>query len=115
MTRLNLNWCAEVISGPMPSMSTFKILFIITCIYIVFNWVTGAIIEANDEDGEEYETSGTEEESVVIVAYVRNIVGMVFFIYTLVLTIRTRQFIRRKYQIPTQCCGGCEGENSVVF
>ena len=110
MTRLKLNWCAEQIVGTMPSMSTFKILFILTAVYVVFNWVTNAIIEANDEDGDEYDTSGSENDSVIIVSIAQDLVGLAFGIYTLYLTIKTRMFIRRKYEIPTGCCGSCEGK-----
>lgn len=110
MTRFKLNWCGELMNGPtMPSMSTFKILAIMTCVYIIFNWVTSAIVNANDEDGDEYNTSGNEEEGVVIISIVSDLVDLAFGLFVLFITMRTRGFIRRKYDIPTKCCGNCEG------
>ena len=110
MTRLKLNCCGEFINGAMPSMSTFKILCALTAVFLVFTWITNAVIEANDEDGDEYSTTGDEDKSIVIVSAVQDVVSIIFGIFLLVITIRTRVFIRQKYQIPTKCCGGCEGE-----
>ena len=111
MTRFKLNCCGELMNGPtMPSMSTFKILAIMTGVYVIFNWVTSAIINANDEDGDEYNTSGNEEEGVVIISIVSDLVDLAFGLFVLFITMRTRGFIRRKYDIPTKCCGNCEGK-----
>lgn len=112
MTRLKLNLCGEPIpGGNKPGMTTFRILFIITCVYILFNWITGAIIQTQNEDGEEYTTSDEESELSAIVSGIQDIVQFAFFIFMLFLTIRTRGYIRRKYEIPAECCGGCEGKS----
>lgn len=112
MTRLKLNCCGEFINGAMPSMSTFRILFALTAVYLVFSWGTNAVINANDEDGDEYSTTGSEDKNIVIVSAIQDVVMLIFGIFLLVITIRTRVFIRQKYQIPTKCCGGCEGEKN---
>ena len=96
----------------MPSISKFKILFLITCLYLVFNWVTSVIVDANNKDRDKYKTTEDEDESVVIIAIIWDIVEFVFFIYTLVITIQTWQYICQKYQILTQCCGGCKGKKN---
>ena len=110
MTRNKLDKCGSPYNNNMSAgMSAFKFLFICTTVYFIVISILGAIVNANDKDDDPYNTT-EDENNIVAVALVQDIIQLIFFIFVLVLMIRTRSYIRSKYAIPAQCCSGnCEG------
>jgi len=123
MTRMSRDCCGG--RGRPPSTSnTCKIITVIFiavfCAEAVLNIIRnqqtcdGGRLQFNFETGENEILcpDGSVEEPTDTYNILRGIGGLVSFvfgIYILVLTCRTRQVIRRKYNIPAGCCGeGCE-------
>jgi len=100
MTRLNLNW----IGDPGDPTITFKIAFVCAVIMVVLR-ITSVFITYD------YSFAFSNPWFYVISGPIQSII----FIYFLVVAIRTRAYIRRKYRIPSQCCGGIEDFCCVFF
>lgn len=111
MTRMQLNWCGEQ-KGPAAASSTFKHVLIIFLAYLGTREVLNAFMRANapplpDDDSVTIEIS--EFSATWWVLYGLSwATEIVFFLYMLVMVIRTRSLIRKKYAIPEDHCTGCE-------
>ena len=110
MTRMKLNWCGQQ-KGPEAASKTFLYIIIIFLGYFGVDQLLDALsmryapepVGGNDDAVEvEYSTQWW------ILYSVRVSLRMIFFLYFLILTIRTRKMVREKYAIPEQNCGGCE-------
>ena len=108
MTRLNLSWCAQPLTTT-PSMSTFRVVFIITVVYQVINGILNLLAPNSTADDDDYYGDGSSEQEFSIVVLIQELLGLIFGIYVLYITCTTRKFIRNKYEIPAGCCGSCEG------
>lgn len=118
MMREGLDKCGvRVERNNAKDTSTFNFLFCLTCVYFVFSYAAASLV------GPYYQvTSGVNEEGnfkpansltdapswVGILNQVRHLVDFAFYLYVLLLTIRTRQHIRKRYQIPVAPYGACE-------
>lgn len=112
MTRMKLNWCGQQ-KGAQAASKTFLYILILFVAYIVTDSVLDVLMTKYAPTEEEiYGNAGgevVEYSSAWWAIYsVRMAVRMAFFLWFLVVTIRTRQTIREKYDIPTKQCGGCE-------
>ena len=96
MTRLNLNPCA--CHGN--AKCTFTVAIILTIAVAIMNFAVNMIITANDFD----------EGDVIPAGYFLPVIIIcdLFWIYFLVVFIKTRIYIRRKYNIKSHCCGCVE-------
>ena len=86
MTRMNLDWKGDTFKGRQhekPSLSTFKIVLIITAIYHVLAHICASV-------------------GATVVEYV---LGVLMTVYVVLITCRTRKLIRTTYSIPTNSCG----------
>lgn len=93
-------------------MTTFTLFVIITAVYIIVSSALGAAVQISEDTEKEDENGETEyvyndwDDAVEVV---RIIVEIIFWLFVLVVTIRTRAYIRNKYNIPEKhCCHGCE-------
>jgi Cys-rich protein (TIGR01571 family) len=111
---MKLTWCGLPLNGRQVATSAFKVMFILYAVYIfVVNIILGPVIRNNeadthDEDGNEIPDAEDDEGWVRGLKVVRGTIIFVFFLFILLVTIRARGYIRRKYSIPEQSCPGCE-------
>ena len=96
MTRLSLNPCAEHGNAA----NTFKVAIIVTASYAIFSFIMRTMLSAKGMEA----SDPIPPEFLWPILIIGHIVG----VYFLVLVIKTRMHIRRKYQIPTGCCGCLE-------
>jgi Cys-rich protein (TIGR01571 family) len=132
MTRMNLDTCAGPAKGNTKvGKQTFKTIFIITSIYLVTNWILRGVVSATTEDTEPGETGEFSFAELIqskarlaigasclekafgtspflSVSLLLDILSIAFAIYVLIIVLKTRSFIRRKYNIPVKTCGSCE-------
>jgi Cys-rich protein (TIGR01571 family) len=110
---MKLTWCGLPLNGRQVATSAFKVMFILYVVYIfVINIILGPVIR-NNEGGtttDEYGNEKTEDDEgwVTFMKVVRGTIQIAFLIFILIVTMRARGFIRRKYNIPEQSCPGCE-------
>ncbi len=96
MQRLNLTWLAEQAPAAQAA-STFRTAFWITIVYLVVRIPLA------------YSTPWiTDEDILAIVSGLDQLIGLLWFVFVLVLITKTRQHIRAKYSIPEKECKGCE-------
>lgn len=114
MTRMKLNWCGEQ-KGAQAASKTFLYILILFGGYVIADTVLDTLMEKYAPTEEEvYGNDGNQEVAIEYssawwaIYSVRSAMRLAFFLWFLVVTIRTRQTIRNKYEIPTQQCGGCE-------
>ena len=122
MTRVNL----DIAGNPRTSnermfWTPYKFLFAITTGYIVLRGVTETIIDAkvdddrNDDDVFRNSTDASDDDDddsypawAEAIIFFRFLVFLSFAIFTFVLITKTRQYIRRKDNIPAETCGKME-------
>ena len=111
LTRLKLNWCAasrQVQDG----MSAFKIYFAIYVVYLVATWVLAIIIgQFRDEDNEDNDWNYEGDPDWLIgIRILRVLIDLALFLTIFFVTMKLRRYIRDKYRIPAETCGGegCE-------
>lgn len=123
MQRMSRNFVG--CEGERPSAS--KTCMVVTIIYVIFMAIEigiSASVEAQagcaganyqyDVDSNNYvltcpDGSTANESSVSrTLSSVLSILSTIFFVYLLVSTCLTRSAIRKKYNIPSSCCGECE-------
>lgn len=115
MTRMKLNWCAQD-KGQEAASKTFLYILFLFLAYIVVNQVLDVLMAQYAPTEEEVYGNNGNNDGVEIeystqwwaIYAVQVSLRLVFFLYFLLITIRTRQTIRNKYTIPTDQCGGCE-------
>jgi Cys-rich protein (TIGR01571 family) len=111
---MKLTWCGLPLNGRQVGTSAFKVLFVLYAVYIfVINVILGPVIRNNeadthDEDGNEIPDAEDDEGWVVGMKSIRSIIQITFLIFIVIVTMRARGFIRRKYSVPESCCPGCE-------
>jgi Cys-rich protein (TIGR01571 family) len=110
MTRERLNWLGS--PGSVAEVAaTFKRVVLAFIGYIVVSQCLsviymGLIGDPVTDDGI-YDKSDVPASALVVDAIAQTL-KLVFALYILVATIRTRAYIRDKYAIPEQSCRGCE-------
>jgi Cys-rich protein (TIGR01571 family) len=110
MQRLNLNWLANPIQGVLPN--TFFTIFCLTaafwvCDYILFIAVDDVLPQDNSTNPYGTNTTnptGDIPTSFYVLYFLENALGFAFFLYVLIITIKTRSYIRKKYAIRAQNC-----------
>jgi Cys-rich protein (TIGR01571 family) len=117
MVRMRLNW-----RGGPTSISgvagTYRIIVILTAVYwsvyIVLTIMYNGIVTAATPEGTPTADDVTSlvmeplPTSAVIISNIRSLLPFAFWVYMIVLLIRTRMAVRAKYAIPDKCCPGCE-------
>jgi Cys-rich protein (TIGR01571 family) len=94
--------------------SAFKVVAFAFIVYMgldqTFSMLTDPYFEFDvDEDGNiVYPEDAVVPTWVLVLLAVRSLVRFAFFVYILVVMIRTRAHIRNRYNIPEQTCSGCE-------
>jgi Cys-rich protein (TIGR01571 family) len=113
MSRMKLNPCAWTQSSA--GMSAFKTLFILAVAFWVVSSALGIAVESGtdrttttDPYTGKRTVNSTYESWVLGVNTARWIVWIVYFVFFLIVATLTRAYIRRKYSIPTGCCGPCD-------
>jgi len=106
LQRMKMDW----LSRPNPTAkNAFKIWFAITTVWIVVYNIMSFIIQSGTEEvqrGSDTVVVREDWAEALLTAY--NIILFAFFLLTLIVLCQLRQKVRAKYNIPTQCCGGCE-------
>ena len=118
MQRLNLNWLANPTTGVPPK--TFATVFYLTAAFILCHYVLAIAIRAvlppdnstNSNGYNPYGTNTTNPEgdipaSFYVLYFLQIALSLSFFLYALIITIKTRYYIRKKYAIRTQNCDDC--------
>jgi Cys-rich protein (TIGR01571 family) len=117
MTRMKLNaWARPLSAGHSPKRSACKIILFWSVLFSVLNFILQRVIvnNSNRYDGDDnIDNSNQDTETndpgwVVFLSIMRSLTEVAFVLYVLILTIRTRQYIRQKYTIPETRCHGCE-------
>eukprot|EP00565_Helicotheca_tamesis_P007961 CAMPEP_0185727082 /NCGR_PEP_ID=MMETSP1171-20130828/2878_1 /TAXON_ID=374046 /ORGANISM="Helicotheca tamensis, Strain CCMP826" /LENGTH=227 /DNA_ID=CAMNT_0028395579 /DNA_START=80 /DNA_END=763 /DNA_ORIENTATION=+ len=98
MTRMSLNWLGEP-SAEKEVKRTLKIVAGIVAVYFIVMQILDLFLITYDEKG--FANPGPWLTT-------REVIGFVFFIYTIMIIWRTRSAIRRKYDIRERHCGRCE-------
>ena len=86
MTRMNLDWKADSFRGrenDKPSLSTFKIVFIITTVYHVVSRIF----------------------AIAGLAWMETVCWVLIAVYAVLITCKTRKLVRTTYKIPSTMCG----------
>lgn len=109
MTRLKLDWCARALNGSSGTTTAFRVVFIITCVYLAFGWIT-EIITSIGENNSDDDSKSNDEPYVEVLCVIQTVVEIAFVVFVVLITCRTRSHIRKKYDIPTRHCGDCEGK-----
>ena len=121
LTRMKLDWSAspvvdtsptEELTGKQAAWSAFKIMFAIFVAYEVLSnflyYVTLPFVSGHyDESGVYYPPQNIPLWAVVFDA-IRQALGIAYGLFILMITLRTRAYIRHKYSIPEKRCSGCE-------
>mmetsp|Transcript_6272 Transcript_6272/g.12547 ORF Transcript_6272/g.12547 Transcript_6272/m.12547 type:complete len:307 (+) Transcript_6272:91-1011(+) len=113
MTRMKLSVCGDPLDGRKQCMPTFRILFIITAVYQIINWILTIVVDEAEDDDERYydvenDTSNKESDPAIeAVGAVNAAISLSFGLFILIITIRSRGYIRRKFNIPGNCFEDC--------
>jgi Cys-rich protein (TIGR01571 family) len=110
---MKLTWCGLPLNGRRVATSAFKVMFTLLAVYIfVMNFILGPVIANNEAetttDGNGNETTGDDKGWVTGMKVVRMFIQFVFFLFILIVTMRARGYIRKKYDIPEERCKNCE-------
>eukprot|EP00977_Amphora_coffeiformis_P022651 scaffold11172_cov172-Amphora_coffeaeformis.AAC.4 len=110
MTRLNLNGCAEYQSERdsfcCSAFRTMLALYIVTSLTTGF---VGQILESFFFDFDEEEETESEPGWVVAIIFSRLGWAFFYYVFVMIVAIRTRAYARKRYKIKTQYgCGECE-------
>lgn len=100
MTRMELDWCGK----PAPESAwrnTFRTILILSIVIYVVLSVLGGVANALYPPNEE----GVQENNPISAA--QNLVNLAYFIYIMVIMVRTRGHVREKYGIEGSCLGDC--------
>jgi len=114
MTRMRLSHSGKTdLREARPYWSAFKVIALVFVIYLAIDQTITILInpyaEAQfDPNTGAYVPRDTFPAWVLVLVGIRTFVKFVFFAYMLLLTIRTRSFIRNRYGIQENCCRGCE-------
>ena len=85
MQRLGLDYGGQpIIPGHERSMTTYRFVFLMTVGAMVIDYIS------------------------------LGLGSLALLVYLLIIAINTRRYLRRKYNIPTGCCGECEGEFQIL-
>mmetsp|Transcript_8832 Transcript_8832/g.12993 ORF Transcript_8832/g.12993 Transcript_8832/m.12993 type:complete len:243 (+) Transcript_8832:110-838(+) len=98
MTRMKLNWFGNA-GSKEEVKQTFNFVCGLTIAYTIISKILDLFLIT-------YDNYGLPNPSAWLAT--KNIIGVVFFVYSIVIILRTRSAIRRKYDIPERHCGGCE-------
>jgi Cys-rich protein (TIGR01571 family) len=92
---MKLTWCGLPLNGRQVATSAFKVMFILYAVYIlVIHVILGSAIRNN--------------EASTGMKVVRGTIQITFLIFIVIVTMRARGYIRRKYNIPEESCPGYE-------
>lgn len=103
LTRMKLDWSGTPIHDKKIFLSAFKVMLIAFIIYSVMDTALDMLL---------YPYLTGEYEDVPSWAMpldaAHQILKMSYGVFVLVITVRARHYIRKKYQIPEESCQGCE-------
>lgn len=102
MHRFRLTWLGGLVPNHTP-VTTFKTVLAIVVSYFIFDAALGIFLESNIEDGVQNNTP-----IVVAVSYIKDIVVLLFTVWTIYALYKTRKYVRLTYSIPETTCTGCE-------
>ena len=117
MTRMKLDWCAAPLGSRVAGMSAFKVMFLITVVYYVVSQILNLVMRSGQpcDPWENYDDAYREACAeltptyVEVLAYIRGLINLLWVVFLLMVTCKTRAHIRHKYNIPEEncCCQGC--------
>jgi Cys-rich protein (TIGR01571 family) len=98
---MQLNFCGEQ-KGPAAASNTFKYMLIVWLVYYGTHQLLANL--------NQYYAPQVPNDSTTYWAIfgVRMAYALMFGLYMMFLTIRTRSLVREKYSIPEEYCNGCE-------
>lgn len=115
MQRLNLNWLAKPTTGVPPK--TFYTVFYLTAAFFVCQHTLALAMRAvlppgnstNNNGYNPYDTNTSNPEgdipaSFYVLYFLQRAIYWAFIVYVLIITIKTRHYIRKKYAIRAQNC-----------
>jgi len=124
LTRLRLDLWARPMSVVEGGLTAFQILLTIWVVYLVVTWSLNIVVQVFQEDDTEggdssnmWDTNGNDPDWLIGIRILRNLLDLALFIFTLIITMFLRKYIRSKYNIPekyccckdeSSCCSGCE-------
>lgn len=96
-----------------PFWTAFKVLAVLLFVEIAVDqafdyWIDPYFAYDVDGDGNVVMEYAVVPTWVLAMIGARALMRFAFFLYTLVLTMKTRAFVRNRYQIPETTCRGCE-------
>jgi Cys-rich protein (TIGR01571 family) len=103
MQRLNLNWLANPVQGVPPN--TFTTIFSLMAAFLVCDLVLTLAMQAVLPQDNSTNPTGDIPTSFYVFSFLRNSLKFAFFLYGIIITIKTRYYIRNKYAIRAQDCG----------
>jgi Cys-rich protein (TIGR01571 family) len=109
MTRMSLDWTGSPVARVAGWWSAFKVLLISFIVYIVVSQFLSMLVMPyqTNSDGQQVSYSDLPTWVLVVCAFQHSL-AIAYAIFLLVVSTRTRAYIRQKYEIPEQHCSGCE-------
>ena len=112
MTRLNLNACGESqINQQNLKCPAFYVMIFLFVLSTIFSVVFGHFIQSyygDDDSSDHTATTAGEPGWVIALRFSRIGISFFYYVFIIIVAIRTRSYIRRKYKIRPQCCGEFE-------
>lgn len=104
LTRLRMNWLGDA-APESQWKQTFRRVVILVVLYIIIYSVTGSSVKVTTSSNGV--VSATPEYNWLYT--IHQLIGLAYFLYTLIVLCKTRRAVREKYDIPaSKTCGGCE-------
>jgi Cys-rich protein (TIGR01571 family) len=106
LTRLELDWFGSPTDDKVPrEWSAFRVISLVWIVYAAFHYTVGVVTFP-------YSANGTKSDDPPLWSTVLmgadNGLSVAFSLYTLIVMVRARSYVRAKYSIPERDCAGCE-------
>jgi Cys-rich protein (TIGR01571 family) len=106
LTRLKLDWFGSPTDDKVPrEWSAFRVISLVWIAYAAFHYTVGVVSFP-------YSANGTKSDDPPLWSTVLmgadNGLSVAFSLYTLIVMVRARSYVRAKYSIPERDCAGCE-------
>lgn len=106
MTRLHLNACGEPEKSRSPKCSAFAVIVILSCVSTFFTSIFGHVIMGSSIVEEEH--GGNDEGWSMATTMTRAAMSFFSFLFFIIIAVRSRYYIRKKYKIKPKYGGPCE-------
>ena len=102
MTRLHLDLCGRTTHGKQSQISAFRAMVVRTAAYVVVSYLLLVLSEIREGEDDEYDVF---QPGPFIMRLIRTTLLVVFSVFSILVTLRTRYYVRRRYGIPSRFSG----------